>query len=73
MYLIWFFLVGSIVIMIADMMLEEWAGMDVLEGGTLMYNKFFKGKGGASAGVKKAAASKSAAKAKTPAKGKKKR
>ena len=34
LYLIWIFLVGSIVVMIADMMLEEWAGMDVLEGGT---------------------------------------
>ena len=44
LYLIWFFLVGSILIMIMDMMLEEWAGMDVIEGGAWLIRRFSKGK-----------------------------
>ncbi len=59
LYLIWFFLVGCIVVFIADMMLEEWAGMDIVEAGALAIKRFTKTKGGA----KKAAPAKSSGKA----------
>ena len=51
LYLVWFFLVGSITVMILDMILEEWAGMDVQQGGVIAYQwivaRIKKGKGGA--------------------------